>query len=54
MLPKVKRAKYSAKFKLQIIKFVSDNAKKSAASRQFGVSSRLEIEDRKNQVPSQN
>ena len=41
MLPKVKRAKYSAKFKLQVIKFVSDNAKNSAARRQFVVDENL-------------
>ena len=41
MLPKVKRTKYSAKFKLQVIKFVSDNAKNSAARRQFVVDENL-------------
>ena len=39
--------KYSASFKLQVVKFASDNSNNSAASRKFGieVSPRLEKED---------
>ena len=29
--------KYSASFKLQVVKFVSDNSNNSAASRKFGI-----------------
>ena len=33
--------KYSASFKLQVVKFVSDNSNNSAASRKFGIDEKL-------------
>ena len=41
MLSKVKRMKYSASFKLQVVKFASDNSNNSAASRKFGIDEKL-------------
>ena len=41
MLSKVKRIKYSASFKLQVVKFASDNSNNSAASRKFGIDNKL-------------
>ena len=41
MLSKVKRMKYSASFKLQVVKFASDNSINSAASRKFGIDEKL-------------
>ena len=33
--------KYSASFKLQVVKFASDNSNNSAASRKFGIAEKL-------------
>ena len=33
--------KYSASFKLQVVKFASDNSNNSAASRKFGIDEKL-------------
>ena len=33
--------KYSASFKLQVVKFASDNSNNSAASRKFGIDKKL-------------
>ena len=33
--------KYSASFKLQVVKFASDNSNNSAASRKFGINEKL-------------
>ena len=41
MLSKVKQMKYSASFKLQVVKFASDNSNNSAASRKFGIDEKL-------------
>ena len=41
MLSKVKRMKYSASFKLQVVKFASDNSNNSVASRKFGIDEKL-------------
>ena len=41
MLSKVKRIKYSVSFKLQVVKFASDNSNNSAASRKFGIDEKL-------------
>ena len=37
--------KYSASFKLQVVKFASDNSNNSAASRKFGIDEKL-VRDR--------
>ena len=60
MLSKVKRMKYSASFKLQVVKFASDNSNNSAASRKFGIDKklvwkvRLEKEDWQHKVSAEN
>ena len=41
MLSKVKRMKYSVSFKLQVVKFASDNSNNSAASWKFGIDEKL-------------
>ena len=45
MLSKVKQMKYSASFKLQVVKFASDNSNNSAASRKFGIDEKLVVQE---------